>query len=296
MDEDNIGYLGPFGALRAFSCLPANIVSDVQRPNFRGSTLDGRAYTQQTPRSRRIWAWPIEVGDPATLRELFSIEQGVYGPPPYRWYDPWAAELNLLPQGATAPGSVFDLEQLSWNVTTTTVTESSPVTTFNGLPVAYGVDLSEDGVLVVPGFEGHEDPVPVLPGRPYTFTVSGLKTAGEPWEIALVWVDGNQAEVAEDAAAVPADPAAQRGVLTGVAPAGASGVLAEVRAGAYTGVQSLTMFQLTETSEAVPWHPGQGVPRVSLPEGYRENLIRIRRDECDFSKRGMAPLTLVEVG
>lgn len=296
MDDDIIGWLGRFGALRPFACLPAEIQGQAEREGTRGVTIDGRPYTQQAPRKGRTWRWPIDVGDNATLREIYAIEAGAYGPPPYRWYDPWAAEFNLLPANTAVPGLAFDLTGVWWDGSTTGVSASSTVETFDGLPVAYGVDLTGDGVLSAPAFNGDEDPVPVVPGRPYTFSVSGLKTGGDPWEVSLAWVDADQVQISTVTEAVAPDPEPQRAVVTGVAPPSAAGVLCEVSASAYETVRSLTMFQLTETDAATTWHTGLGAPRVSLPFGFDEVLIRVRGGVCDESRRGLPRLTVVEVG
>ena len=284
-------YLGPFGALREFDCLPPEIAVQGQRQSYRGITVVGRAYTQQAQQTARQWNWLLNPVTPQILYELEALQLNTYGPPPWRWYDPYAAETNMLPQGAAIPGSTYELGQLfSQQTLIPTATPSA----WDGRPIGWAVDVTDE--LIAPALDGEVDPVPVIVGRTYTFSVSGLKITDDDWTVALRWVDADGATISESTAGIGINANPQRGVVTGTAPLTTAGVLVVVRADtADEVIESVTALQLTESDSAVDWYPGQGIPRVSIPAGIDGVLRRVRLGECDPSMRG-ATVTLVEVG
>lgn len=304
MDLTELSYLGPFGCLRPIPCLPRSIAAPSPRPSSRGVTIWGVSFTQQAPRRASTWTLDIGPATPALIRDLEALELGSYGPPPWRWYNPFAAPLNMLPQGVAVPGSLYELENLGGIFDN----DTPPDTLYDpDLCLAFSVRVSGNAVtglpvtggMFAPAREGLPDPVPVIPTRTYTFTANGQAVTGSGWFLRLHWVDRNGDTVsADDGTVVPFDAVnATRAEVSAAAPTGAAGVLVEVHnVDPNDSVSSITALQLTETDAPVTWYPGMGMPRVSIPGGFDRVLVALRQlcDEGDDIHT--VSVALVEVG
>lgn len=274
------------------------------RPNARGVTLSGRQYTQQAPRTGREWTWSLPVNRVDILRELEALEQGVYGLAPWRWYDPWAAALNMLPPNAAVPGLALDLEDVVGGVAVT----GDPMVLSDGTGRCVFFRAGVIDQLAAPARRSDVDPVPVLAERPYTASAYGLATDGDGWAVSLVWVDRDGAELnRDDGPIIGPSPDVERADVTATPPADAAGVYVLVETGSVdvtgsvTGVGvEVTALQLTETNRPVNWHPGLGIPHVSIPGGFTMQLRRLPRPDEDLTCRPgnlrSLELTVVEVG
>lgn len=303
MDEDELSYIGPFGCLRPIACLPPQIEAPSPRPSSRGVTIWGVPFTQQAPRRASTYTLELGPATPELIRELVALEHGSYGPPPWRWYNPYAATLNMLPQGAAVPGSLYELENLGGSV----INDSPPTMFDPDLCLAYSVQVAGNAVTGIavtggafaPAREGLPDPVPVIPGRTYTFTANGQAVTGSGWFTRLSWVNAAGEVISDsDGSVIPASAlVATRGEVSAAAPTGAAGVLVGVHSVDDDGlVDSVTALQLTETAEPVTWYSGVGMPRISIPGGLEGALVALRQ-LCDIGDdMHTVSIVLVEVG
>jgi|GEM_PF-6504565 len=249
-------HIGPYGGLIEIRSPKAPLPVNHHRPESSAVLLGGGMVAQRAPRASREWRWQFGPRDVPALQTLFALEDGVYGPPPWRWYDTVASRLNLLPSTVAACG----MGPAPWRwlaPNAAALTAGGPVALPDGQRLAYRITPTT--ALTVPYRQGVADPVPVLPGRVYT--ASGHPTA--TGTVGLAWCDASGAVIATDAG----EPATGRAWATATAPVDAAGVLVTLSTGtAWAGLQ------LTETPGPVAWQRGMGVPRVTmtgLSEQYR---------------------------
>jgi hypothetical protein len=183
-------WIGPFGALVEVRSPQRPLQMKTVRPTSELTLLSGRTVVQRAPGTSRRWTWDFPSGWQEELAALVALEQGVFGPPPWWWYDPMVAYTNMLPPQVASPGLGGDVP--------------------DGAVPAGPVEV--DGVRHVAAVEGAwvTPTVPVLPGRTYTGSRYGTGT------LALRWVDADGVQVDRDQA-VTVDG---RLVAAGTAPAG----------------------------------------------------------------------------
>ncbi|PSK95764.1 hypothetical protein CLV30_12816 [Haloactinopolyspora alba] len=262
--------IGPLGDLRQVRCTvaPAQVTHDAQAARVKA--LDGTRYVQFPPSDRRAWQWDLVWASAEELRWLVELEQGVHGDALY-FYEPIAAQLNMLGPGAATPG----IEPGTGGWTKHPVPASS-------------LSVPERGVIQTSGNGGHSPTVPVAPGRTYAASIENVGTVDQ--DAAVITYDTTGA-VIETMSLLPSPtPPGQRATATVTTPA--VDVLAARIALQPSGTDEArwTRPQLTETSGAVPWQPGVGIPRVVLSgvaEAYRSTSFATRRDHS---------VTIIEVG
>lgn len=258
--------IGPFGHLVEVRSPGRPLPADIVRPSSTTTLLSGAVRSQRAPASSRRWTWNLPWGDSTDLSGLVALEQGVLGPPPWRWYDPMAAHTNMLPPAAAVPGLGGDLTYLDGTV------ENAGAMTVDGVRLAWSVS----GDFTVPALDSDPDPVPVIEGRSYTASAY-LDGAGT---VTLKWVDDSGSEVSTVDAS-----GSDRVSVTEEAPSGAAGALVTVADATRT-----SGLQLTE-GPLVGWFPGQGIPRVTIA-----GLGQIYRLVTGDSQRRDVTVDLVEVG
>lgn len=268
-------YIGPFGNLLQIKCpvdpVPANIV----RSGTEQFTLDGYRFVQRPPVALRSWELSFEFATPDDIAPLIALDYGVYGPPPWHWYNPAAAKVNMLTPWQSSPGipgpevwspGATDLEYIGPNILQITATAVSAETT---------------------------SPVPVLPGRTYMASAQMLDRPGGTTTavLSLRWVDAAGALVSSVSSAATVSP--NRAVVSGVAPPTAAGAVLRVTPTAATTGRFGSAL-LVEGAADVPWHIGMGAESVTVMQG----LGHIYREVYDDLREGVVSqvaATLLEV-
>lgn len=232
-----IGPLGRMIEVRSPQAMP----SEVDRPSTQVTLVNGQRIAYRSPRSAREWAWEIPYGTDDDIEPLLVLEQGALGPPPWRWYDPMAAATNMLPDVIAAAGTGpaawrwFGPDLFSAEV-------GGPVTLHNGYRFAQS--LMPARTLTFPYRQGAPDPVPVIPGRAYTFSMHLFDDADGT--LSMLWVDEDSELV--DEVVEPLEVG--RMVLSGEAPENAAGVLFQWAAGTPTSVADVRAGHIA--TETVP--------------------------------------------
>lgn len=271
--------IGPFGALlevHAGGRVPVQLV----RPSSEVTTTSGTVRVQRAARSSRRWRWVIPYGTDQELSSLLALEQGVFGSPPWRWYDQMAAFGNMLPAETASPGLPGIVEWWRWLGPEAALALAGPLTLADGRTVAQSATTAEQ--LSLPARASEPDPVPVIPGRIYAGSVQVADDTSTM--LTLAWVDAAGAPTGTPAGGATA--VGGRWSVTGVAPALAAGALVEL-----TTDGRFAAGQLTEHVGPVFWQPGMGIPRVVISGGDLVDQIA----EATDTRRDLN-LELVEVG
>ncbi|MGH8878470.1 MAG: hypothetical protein ACRD0P_14185, partial [Stackebrandtia sp.] len=95
--------IGPLGSMIEVSS-PAEMPVEVNRESVTKTLVSGQAVMYRATRSARTWTWSIPWASDDDIDNLLALEQGAWGPPPYRWYDPMAAATNMVPDVVAAAG------------------------------------------------------------------------------------------------------------------------------------------------------------------------------------------------
>lgn len=213
-------YLGPLGRMVAVRTSQTSPVEHT-RAGAEYTLATGQRRTYRAPRSARRWKWDIPWATDSEIDDLLALEQGAYGPPPWRYYDPMAAATNMFPDVIAAAGS--GTAPFRWFATA-----QSAVSVGGALDLPDGrrfpVSLSPNTTLQFPIRRGLPDPIPVFPGRPYTASAYVEDGSGT---LSLLWRDVDGGSLGR----VDSDSGTGRLVATGTAPEGAAGVLVEVSIG-----------------------------------------------------------------
>lgn len=265
-------YIGPFGRLLAIDAPTPGMDGTVTRASREIQLITGTTRRQRAPKVARRWTWEIPLAKADELSSVVGLERGMFGPPPFYWYDPVSAFLNMLSDQASSPG----LGGPDWWRPFTTdpadVQLAGPVDIDGGRTLASSIEPL--ATLTIPA----DRELPVLEGRTYTASMfTGVADA----TVELGWIDAAGAPVG-----TPQSSGAGSGrrVATGTAPSGAAGATLTVTAATGGIVSGL---QLTETPAAVPWHPGLGIPQIDFAgEAVSYRLItaqqQLRRVSLDL--------------
>lgn len=268
--------IGPFGQLLEVDAPTPGLVSLQERASRELQLISGAVRRQRAPRTARRWTWEIRVATGDEVSSLLALEQGVFGPPPWYWYDPVAAKLNMLSDRAASPGVGGAAWWVAFTDDPADVDLDGPVALDGGRTAPVGV--VSNATLTVPA----DVRIPVVTGRTYT---GSMFVSGGDGTIALSWIDADGDPVGSPSSS---GSGSGRRVASGQAPGGAAGIELTVDLASNVAAAGL---QLTETTGAVPWHPGVGIPQVEVvggPVGYR--LITAQQQLRDLT------LELVEVG
>jgi hypothetical protein len=217
-----VGPLGNLISVRSPQAMPASQSRDSETLTL----ATGQVVQYRAPRSARTWQWSLPWATDDDVDDLLALEQGAFGPAPWRWYDPVAAATNMLPDVVAAAG----IGEAPWRWFAdreSLVSQGGSITLEDGrkLPqsispngtVQFPMRRNVDGVTAV-------DPLPVIPGRAYTLTLTLENGTGV---LSLVWVDAagellSRVDTARDDG---------RLVASGTAPLTAAGCYGELSVG-----------------------------------------------------------------
>jgi hypothetical protein len=176
------------------------------------------------------------------IDNLVALEQGAYGPGPFRFYDPFAAQTNMLPDVLAAAGT----GPAPWRwvgYDKATALAGGPIELADGRTLAQS--LIPQQTLTFPVRNNNADPIPVFPGRAYT---ASAHLAGGLGTISLVWTDAAGDIITSGA--VMSDFTTGRISATGEAPVNAAGVLIRISAGDITSSLNLQGAAWATTPDA----------------------------------------------
>lgn len=246
-------YLGSLGRLIGLSCPSTEQVTPAPR-YVTASTVEGRRRAQARPASPRVWDLSVEVATPAELAALSGFVTGAWGNGPWHWVSVAAQRGNLL---TPRESLLLDRAGVSSNL----MEDAGPVRASDGSWAPRSVR-----VLASSGWVAVARDVPVIPGKPFTFSadVQGGLTPGGVW-VAFRDAAGN--DVSTGYADAP-NAGMRRVSHSTVVPAGA--------ASADVGFRSSTVYatrpQATWTSAPVPFSAGHGC-RAAVVDGWSEDLL-----------------------
>lgn len=263
-------YLGPAGNLIGFRASAVNITPEASASYL--VTLGGRRKAQLTPQQPRSWRLNIAAATPAQLGQLSGLVQGLYGPPPWVFVEPWAAVTNLLSPAAALlkPGTWTGIGDVGGTVT---LSDGSR-------PVHSIVDVEQ--------FMKTLDPAPVVPGEQVTASIYGTGNPNFILSLQFRSSGGTVLSAPSTTINAPAAGNLQRGSLTATAPEGA----AECRIQTTARRASLPAVTLTPQVEA--WTEGNGAGKV-IVEGLEKAVIIAVRDMPGL-RRADVSFTIMEVG
>lgn len=72
--------------------------------NTQAQYLDGRSFVRRSTTSHREYQFSWNLASRAELQPIFDYAAELYGPGPYYFIDPFAADTNVLPEWWAAPG------------------------------------------------------------------------------------------------------------------------------------------------------------------------------------------------
>ena len=269
-------YIGPFGNLLQIKCPIVGVAAPITRIGSEQFTLDGYRFVQRATVALRSWNITIDLATPDDIKELMSLEYGVYGPPPWKWYNPEAAYINILTPWLSAPGIPGPKK---W------ITGSMPN------PLVY----PGPNILEVPAaaLQATSPSIPVLPGHSYVASVNLLDRPGGTTEaiLRLRWVDAAGVQISQINGSTTTSP--NRAVVTGTAPVNAAGaVLILDPTTATTG--RFGSVQLREGTADANWNVGMGVESISIATGLQQTLQEVY-DEVRAGVIRQITTTLLEV-
>ena len=302
-------WLGPFGAMINLKAPVRDIAAPSVKANSTLTLLSGQVRAQRAPSGSRTWTlvWPFIGAD--TLRQLVALEQGVLGPAPWWFYDPFVARSNMLPAAAAVPGLEGDWTQLDGSGTAYALAGPAQVLP-DGMPVLASVIVAGTWELPVSGTDRLF--LPTIAGQLYGFALYAVGSAGATVELAMDWCDATQTVTSTDSSTttLAATSVPQRVFVAGVAP-GAGVSLRVLTASA--AVFALQLCELPApdgsfsyddaysyddpitydgTPEPIGWFPGEQMPLVTaagLDQVYNTLL-------ADGDQARTLTLTLTEVG
>lgn len=250
-------YLGSLGRLIGLPCASQEQSQATER-YVHEFTVEGRRRTQVRPVSPRAWDVSVGVTTPRELAPLVEFTTGAWGNGPFRWVPVAAQSGNLL-----TPRESMLLDRAG--VSPTLMEDAGPVRASDGTwsPLSVRVLASSGWVAVA-------REVPVIPGKPFTFSadVQGGFTPGGVW-VAFRDAVGN--DVSTGYADAP-NAGMRRVSYSTVVPDGA--------AYADVGIRAATVYatrpQATWTAGPVPWATGQGC-KSAVVDGLSESLLMANR-------------------
>jgi hypothetical protein len=220
------------------------------------TTLGGAVKAQLGKRTAREIKVDHEMVDPAGIANLAALVAGEYGGGPFWWVDPWAQVTNLLTPAASV------LEVGTWRAEDAAkAVSAASVLLADGGRAGRSIVVGVPSELLTlprrPTASGWPaaDNIPVLPGKPVTASVYASGTAVD---VRMQWLDAAGTSLGSQTARTAAPGAiARRCSVTGVPPEGAASCYVAV-----TGANVIARPAVTWTARVMPWHVGQGMPRV----------------------------------
>ena len=262
-------YLGSLGRLIGLRCASREQI-DGQLRYTEEFTVEGRRRVQVRPVSPRAWDVSWAISRPSQIAAMSEFVTGAWGHGPWHWVPVQAQSGNLL-----TPAEAQLLERAV--VSTNLVQDAGPVLDAAGewSPRSVTVTASSGWVSLARG-------VPVIPGRPFTFSCD---------------VEGSDPQVTAafyDAAGTAVSAHSQAGTGSVMQRVSVSVTVPDGAVEAYVGVRSTvtraTRPQVTWTSGPVPWSPGYGC-RAAVVDGVSEDLLAANR----FGTYSQVGFTVLEV-
>jgi hypothetical protein len=277
--------------------LPPPMAVEHVRPGSVVTTIDGSAHVQRAARRHRRFAWTV-AGGPEDVGDWLALEQDVFGLP-FRWYDPWAACVNLLPAEVTSVSVTGD----AWRSTASSPAgiDGAGLVALDGNRCA-ARSISPRETLTLPRRDGALDPVPVKPG--VTYTASAFVEQVASAYLCLLWYDQTGAFLSRNCS-VTGGP--QRFAVSAPAPTGAAYAALELTTNGQeqvlavnntvtgTGATSTDVGPLTADLDvevkvaAIDWSPSQAlVAQWTTAGNQRSWQFRISADglALDLSSNG----------
>jgi hypothetical protein len=244
-----MAWIGPIGGLVEVRC-PAALAPSTSRPTSYRTTLGGVRKAQVSQRTQHGQQVALSFTRPQDVANLYAIVEGEFGAGPFWWVDPWATHTNLLAPRASM------LEVGTWS-TDGVVVESGAVALPGGGCAGRSLSLANPaGTVFFPRYAGGSDNVPVLPGKPVTGSVYAL---GSTVTVRVQWLDAAGTAAGSVSAQTSSPAGLTRCSVTAVPPSNAVACYVAV-----TGASILARPAVTWTDGVLPWHVGQGMPRVVI--------------------------------
>lgn len=249
-------YLGSLGRLVRLDCASTESTGRPDRYTLQGDAMGG-VRAQMRPQTPRSWGIDIDVVSDHDLAALEGFVEGEWGPGPWTWVSVSAQHGNLLTPGE----SLCLTSQAAPGV----VTESGPMQCADGT----WAGRSYSGAYAGSGWVSVWSDLPVLPGRPVTFSadVTGDGQAPPLLNIGFWDASGNALWSGPSAPGV-VTTGATRVSVTATPPPGA----ASARTGIRSSVKRLTRPQVTWGDKGVLWTTGKGC-RKAIPLGVSSALL-----------------------
>ena len=246
-------YLGTLGRMVRLGCASTEQMSRSERYVLQGDAVGG-VRAQLRPRAPRAWDISVAALNDRDLAALEGFVEGEWGAGPWQWVSIAAQNGNLL-----TPAESLCLA-------------ADP----SGLPAGpmECADGTWAGRSLAPTYAGSGwgvlwDSIPVIPGKPVTFSADVSGDGVNAPQIAAGFYTAAGSQVGSAAYSVAgAAGGAQRVTVSAVAPEG----VAEVRVGARASVSRLTRPQVTWGSESTDWTTGKGC-RKAVPMGVSSALL-----------------------
>lgn len=263
-------YLGKLGHLVALGCASTERTGSAARYVTR-VTVEGRRIAQVIPASPRIWDVSWGIAYPDEMTRLTEFTAGAWGPGPWHWLPEQAVHGNLL----TPAESMCLVDQ--------------------PFMVRGGPMRAADGSLAASSFIPASPPfwstlatnIPVLPGRPVTFSADVVGDGETAPQLAVAFYDAAGASLSVVYQEGSNTPSVQRVSQTRTAPDGAVSMAVGFR----WMVVRACRPQVTWGDVPVPFTVGHGC-RAAVLDPAVQDLIHIN------SKGPLADVsfTVMEVG
>jgi len=273
-------YIGPLGNLMEVKCPAPGIPTGRPRSSSVRSTLGGKAKVQQGALQHRPMAWAIPHAQPSDVDNLNGLWHGTFGPPPFYWYEPAAAVVNMLPPESASPYAVDGLAGWELFSGAGPLADGGSLTLPDGSVHAHSLSVPTVATFAIGPI------MPFLPGRTYGAWGVASTSASRAVTIFLAYCDASGAPLLSGGYGTVVSTAS--GVrswattLTGTPPATSAGLRLLVNTPADSLVTTLAALRVAETDSALTeWHPGRGLPRVAIldvPETLQQAYGETRSD------------------
>ena len=252
--------LGKLGHMVDVVCPSAERV-DRAHPSSVFTSMGGHTSRQVAQwRAPRVWALSWEVEDLADVGPVQALVDA-YGPGPFQFRPAHAANLNLLTP------EVAVLDPRGTDVSGSRVVSLGPVRAGDGVVLYRQVTRPDVGSVLL-GLRASGDWIltPLRAGKAVTVSVYA-RGAGS--RLRVYWTDasGSWLSQSHSPPGVGSDGEYRRHVLTEVPPEGAVACRIEVR-----DCTGAAYAAITETAEARPWAPGEGVAQASISRAASTDL------------------------
>lgn len=269
-----VTYLGPLGGLLAVRSPAPNIPASRARPTSVQRTLDGNAYVQLGQLSGREFTWSIVRSTPAEIDNLVALWHGTYGKPPFYWYEPLSAVVNMLKPEAASPFAVDG--KTGWSL----LSGTGPLADGGAVaPYAHSLSIPTVSTTAISAV------APILPGRSYAAWGVVTTAGSELFTAQVVFCDAAGAVLAGGEGTVSTAATGIRSwatTVTGAAPANAAGVRVKLISPAGASTVRVPIVRLAETTVPLTrWHHGRGLPEVAItyvPETLQQGWGATRSD------------------